>query len=218
MTFDGRNYKARLTHVAYGANWNPKANLTLLWQDVGACTGNSTPSPTPVITPKPTVPPIVMPTPVPPVAGCYVAWSKGKSFTAGDLVTFDGRNYKARLTHVAYGGAKWNPRNPKASLNFLWQDVGACTGNSTPSPTLVITPKPTLAPTATPTTMPSATPAPITMPAPNNCPAWSATATYIGGQCVAFNGKIFTTKWWTKGERPGAAQSPWALQAAAKRK
>ncbi|QZA77787.1 S8 family serine peptidase [Deefgea tanakiae] len=177
-----------------------------------------TPKPTlpPVVTPKPTVPPVVTPTPVPPVAGCYVAWSEGKTFTVGDLVTFDGRNYKARTTHVAYVGTNWNP---KASLT-LWQDVGACTGTVTPSPAPVITPKPTVAPTAAPTTMPSATPAPVITPTPN-CPAWSATATYIAGQCVAFNGKTFAAKWWTKGEQPGAAQwGPWAEQAAvaAKRK
>ncbi|MGL4995428.1 MAG: S8 family serine peptidase [Deefgea sp.] len=176
-----------------------------------------TPKPTlpPVVTPKPTVPPIVTPTPVPPVAGCYVAWSEGKTFTTGDLVTFDGRNYKARTTHVAYVGTNWNP---KASLT-LWQDVGACTGTVTPSPAPVITPKPTVAPTAAPTTMPSATPAPVITPAPN-CPAWSAAATYTAGQCVSFNGQTFAAKWWTKGEQPGAAQwGPWAQQAvAAKRK
>jgi len=177
-----------------------------------------TPTPTaPVVTPKPTTPPVT-PTPkptVPPVAGCYVAWSEGKTFTAGDFVTYDGRNYQARTTHVAYVGANWNP---KASLT-LWQDVGACTGNSTPSPTPVITPKPTVvptvAPTAAPTTMPSATPAPVITPAPN-CPAWSAAATYTAGQCVSFNGQTFAAKWWTKGEQPGAAQwGPWALQAGA---
>lgn len=167
-----------------------------------------TPTPTaPVVTPKPTTPPATPKPTVPPVSGCYAGWSEGKTYTAGDYVTYDGRNYQARSTHVAYVGANWNP---KASIT-LWQDVGACGGTSTPSPTPVLTPKPT----ATPTTMPSATPAPVITPVPN-CPAWSASATYTAGQCVSFNGQVYGAKWWTKGEQPGAAQwGPWALQASA---
>ncbi|QLG89395.1 S8 family serine peptidase [Chitinibacter bivalviorum] len=171
-----------------------------------------TPAPTtpPVVTPKPTVPPVVTPAPTP-VAGCYTAWTEGGTFAAGDMVTFDGRNYRARVTHVAYKGANWNP---KASLN-LWQDIGACTGGSTtpaPTPAPVVTPKPSTAPVVTP--------APSTAPTNPSCPAWSASVAYTGGKCVSFNGQTYTAKWWTMGEQPGATQwGPWlASTAAAKRK
>ncbi|WP_051534597.1 S8 family serine peptidase [Deefgea rivuli] len=171
-----------------------------------------TPTPTaPVITPKPTTPPATPKPSVPPVAGCYAAWSEGKTFNTGDFVTYDGRNYQARTTHVAYVGANWNP---KASLT-LWQDVGACTGTATPTP--VVTPKPTIAPTPTPTAMPSTSPTtpPVVTPAPN-CPAWAAATVYTAGQCVSFNGQTFAAKWWTRGEQPGAAQwGPWVQQASA---
>lgn len=197
---------------------NAAAAVRLAKQSAGDNT-EPNPTPTPIVTPTP-MPPVVTPTAppvtptpkpsVPPVAGCYAAWSEGKTFNAGDLVTYDGRNYRALTTHVAYVGANWNP---KASLT-LWQDAGACTGSTTPSP---VTPKPTIAPTPTPTAMPSTSPTtpPVVTPVPS-CPAWSAAAVYTAGQCVSFNGQTFTAKWWTKGEQPGAAQwGPWVQQASA---
>lgn len=179
-----------------------------------------TPAPTtpPVVTPKPTVPPVVTPAPTP-VAGCYSAWAEGKTYTAGDMVTYDGRNYRALSTHVAYKGANWNPK----STGTLWQDIGACTGgSSTPAPTTapIQTPKPTTAPVVSPSPAPTLMPtqAPTTAPNPS-CPAWSASTAYTAGKCVSFNGQTYTAKWWTQGEQPGAAQwGPWASQATAARK
>lgn len=182
-----------------------------------------TPTPTPVVTPKP---PVVTPTPTPvitpkppvvtpaPVTGCYSAWAEGKTYAVGDLVTYDGRNYRAISAHVAYQGANWNPK----STGTLWQDIGACTGgNATPAPTStpVQTPKPTASPVVTPAPSVMPTLAPTTAPTANpSCPAWSASATYTAGKCVSFNGQIYTAKWWTQGEQPGAAQwGPWALKA-----
>ncbi|WP_348943728.1 S8 family serine peptidase [Chitinibacter sp. FCG-7] len=205
---------------------NAAAAVRLAKQSAGDNT-EPNPTPTPVITPTPT-PPVVTPTPAPvitptpaPVTGCHAAWLEGKTFAAGDLVTYAGRNYRATSTHTAHIGANWNPK----STPTLWQDIGACTGgNATPAPTSspvitpkptatpVITPAPTLAPTLAPTAAPSASP---------SCPAWSASTIYTAGQCVSFNGQTFAAKWWTRGEQPGAAQwGPWAPQAnaAVKRK
>jgi serine protease len=178
----------------------------------------TTPAPTnPPATPspKPTTPPVVTPTPSP-VAGCHMAWTEGKAYAVGDKVTYDGRNYRAISAHVAYQGANWNPK----STGTLWQDIGACTGgNATPAPTTapVQTPKPTATPVVTPapSVMPTLAPTSAPTAAPNpSCPAWSASTTYTAGKCVSFNGQIYTAKWWTQGEQPGAAQwGPWALKA-----
>ncbi|WP_373974079.1 S8 family serine peptidase [Chitinibacter sp. SCUT-21] len=179
-----------------------------------------TPTPAPVVTPAPVItpkPPVVTPAPV---TGCYTAWAEGKTYVAGDLVTYDGRNYRARSTHVAHIGANWNP---KASIT-LWQDIGACTGgSSTPAPTTapIQTPKPTVAPVPTPTVAPIQTAKPTTAPvitaaptAAPSCPVWSSSSVYTAGKCVSFNGQVYTAKWWTTGEQPGASQwGPWALQA-----
>jgi chitodextrinase len=37
-------------------------------------------------------------------------------------------------------------------------------------------------------------------------PAWSASAVYVGGNTVSYNGHTWQAKWWTQGETPGAAQ------------
>ncbi|WP_197914086.1 glycosyl hydrolase family 18 protein [Listeria sp. PSOL-1] len=43
-------------------------------------------------------------------------------------------------------------------------------------------------------------------------PAWNADTTYFGGEVVQYNGKKYTAKWWTQGDRPdqGGAYGPWA--------
>ncbi|WP_273431824.1 S8 family serine peptidase [Chitinibacter tainanensis] len=178
-----------------------------------------TPTPAPVITPTPA--PIVTPTPkptTPPSAGCYSAWAEGKTYQVGDWVTFDGRNYRALNTHVAYVGANWTPK----ATPTLWQDGGACSGSSTPAP--VVTPKPSTAPVITPTPAPVTTPQPSAAPstaptAAPACPAWVSSSVYTAGQCVSFNGKTYTAKWWTTGEQPGASQwGPWAAQTVASSK
>ncbi len=66
-------------------------------------------------------------------------------------------------------------------------------------------------PTAPPTTTP--TPPPTTPPTdPGSGPAeWSALRTYVLGDRVAFEGAVYQAKWWTLGDRPGAAEwGPWA--------
>ncbi|MDZ4910886.1 chitin-binding protein, partial [Clostridium perfringens] len=36
-------------------------------------------------------------------------------------------------------------------------------------------------------------------------PAWNATAVYLGGSKVSYNGVNYEAKWWTQGETPGSA-------------
>ncbi|XZG69590.1 glycoside hydrolase family 19 protein [Chitinibacteraceae bacterium HSL-7] len=118
----------------------------------------TTPAPTPVATPAPT--PVATPTPAPGTgpAGCYSAWVEGSTYAAGTQVTYNGRNYKALVTHVAYIGANWNP----AANPTLWTDTGACTsGGGTVTPTPVATPTPAPV-TPTPVVTPIPTPVPPT--------------------------------------------------------
>ena len=44
-----------------------------------------------------------------------------------------------------------------------------------------------------------------------SAPAWSSSQVYVGGNMVTFNGHAWRAKWWTQGERPGAADV-WADQ------
>jgi Lysozyme like domain/Carbohydrate-binding module family 5/12 len=44
-----------------------------------------------------------------------------------------------------------------------------------------------------------------------SAPAWSSSQVYVGGNQVTFNGHTWRAKWWTQGERPGAADV-WADQ------
>ncbi|KAG5641427.1 hypothetical protein DXG03_005243 [Asterophora parasitica] len=45
-------------------------------------------------------------------------------------------------------------------------------------------------------------------PGSGNCAGvspWSASAIYVGGLKVTYNGRLYTSKWWTQGETPGSA-------------
>lgn len=84
----------------------------------------------------------------------------------------------------------------------LLNDIVAAVGSSPadPSPT----PSPS-APTATPSPSssgPAPTPSPST-PAGCSSAAWSASATYTGGNQVSHKGHLWKAKWWTQGEEPG---------------
>ncbi|XZG71193.1 lytic polysaccharide monooxygenase [Chitinibacteraceae bacterium HSL-7] len=161
-----------------------------------------TPTPSPVTpTPAPVTPPPVV-TPAP--GTCYTAWKEGSTYNTGTLVTYNGRNYKALVTHTAYVGANWNP----ASSNTLWADQGACSGSTTATPTPApVTPAP-VTPTPAPVTPTPApvTPAPVT-PAPATCfETWDAAKVYAAtGTKVTFNGVNYQNKWWTQGDDPSKA-------------
>ncbi|GHF39256.1 chitinase [Deinococcus metalli] len=52
------------------------------------------------------------------------AWTEGPTYTAGQVVTYQGLTYTAIQTHTAYAGANWNPRDTPS----LWQPGGTCGG------------------------------------------------------------------------------------------
>lgn len=39
--------------------------------------------------------------------------------------------------------------------------------------------------------------------------AWTATWVYVGGETVVYQGRLYQAKWWTRGDKPGAAYGPW---------
>ncbi|KAF0814556.1 Chitinase A [Andreprevotia sp. IGB-42] len=82
------------------------------------------------------------------------AWQEGSTYSSGTVVSYNGHDYKALVTHTAYAGAGWNP----AATPTLWQDLGA-TPSTTPTPAVTATPRPV---TPTPTPIVTATPRPVT--------------------------------------------------------
>src|SRR5215469_5512219 len=68
----------------------------------------------------------------PAVACTYPAWAEGVSYKVGDRVTYLGHAYQALQANTPPVGAGWTP----VAVPALWQDLGACTGGTTPaSPT-----------------------------------------------------------------------------------
>src|SRR2546423_6302190 len=92
----------------------------------------------------------------PAVACTAPPWTEGTTYPAGDQVTYQSHQYRALVTHTAYPGAGWNP----AATPSLWQDLGACSGGGTSSPS----PTRTASPTTSPTRTASPTPTPTTGP------------------------------------------------------
>ncbi|WP_308418775.1 carbohydrate-binding protein [Chitinolyticbacter meiyuanensis] len=136
------------------------------------------------------------------------AWQEGSTYNAGTVVTYNGRDYQATVTHTAYVGANWNP----ASTPTLWQDLG--TANATPTPHLTpipLTPPPTPCPTcndvlpSSPPITPIVTPpiTPLITPVTGSCKAaWVSGNVYTGGNQVSYNGVNYEAKWWTQGDNP----------------
>ena len=65
---------------------------------------------------------VILPTPpttpptTPPGAG---TWTEGASYTAGQVVSYQGKQYRCLQAHTAWVGAGWNP----AVSATLWQAI-----------------------------------------------------------------------------------------------
>ncbi|MDX6355446.1 MAG: chitinase [Streptomyces sp.] len=81
--------------------------------------------------------------------------------------------------------------------------AGSCSG-TTSTPTTTPPTTPTTTPPTTPTTTPPTTPT-TTPPTSGACtlPSWVATAIYVNGNQVSWNGHKWQAKWWTTNEQPG---------------
>ncbi|KAF0813468.1 Chitosanase [Andreprevotia sp. IGB-42] len=129
------------------------------------------------------------------------SWQEGTTYTAGTVVSYNGQDYRALVTHTAYVGANWNP----AGTPTLWAAQGTSTATPIPTPTSKPTSLPTTTPTGAPvTSAPTATPKPATpTPVSSTCyAAWSATSVYTGGQRVTQQNVNYEAKWWTQGDNP----------------
>ncbi|SAL20131.1 chitin binding domain-containing protein [Caballeronia arvi] len=90
-------------------------------------TPTPTPAPTPTPTPAPTPTPTPTPTPAPtPSAGgaCAVAWQAGTVYKAKETASVNGRNYSARWENT-------DDPSRNSGTGKAWQDLGACSGQTT---------------------------------------------------------------------------------------
>jgi chitinase len=114
------------------------------------------------------------PTPVAALVACSApAWAEGNTYTAGTQVTYNGRLFRALVTHTAHVGAGWNP----AATPSLWTDLGACDGTP-PSPTPSASPSRPPSPSASPSRPPSPSPSvsPPSSPSPSTSPGGTTCA------------------------------------------
>jgi chitinase len=99
------------------------------------------------------------------IACTYPAWAEGTSYAAGARVTYQGHAYQALQANTPPVGAGWTP----VAVPALWQDLGACSGGTTPSsPSPSPSPSRTASPSPSPsrTTSPSPSPSATTSPPP----------------------------------------------------
>jgi chitinase len=62
-------------------------------------------------------------------AATCVAWVSGGTYTAGEVVTYNGATYTALVTQTDYAGTGWNP-----TIASLFSPGGSCSGGSSPPP------------------------------------------------------------------------------------
>jgi chitinase len=62
-------------------------------------------------------------------AQACVTWVSGGTYTAGEVVTFNGSTYTALVTQTDYVGTGWDP-----TIASLFTPGGTCTGGTTPPP------------------------------------------------------------------------------------
>ena len=136
-----------LLNLAVGGNWpgSPDgstafpAKMYVDYVRVYQVGGTPTPTPTttPTVTPAPTSTATPTPTP-PPTNSTYPAWDRSKVYIGGDMVSYNGKNYKAL----------WWTQGEEPGVAQVWE---LATPTTTPTPTTIPVPTPTETP-VTPTT------------------------------------------------------------------
>lgn len=121
-----------------------------------------------------------------PATSPYPIWSKLAVYVEGDRVVWHGNVYAAK-----WWTQEEVPDNPVAAAGVTpWQLIGPVLPGDKPVPELSI---------------PAGT-----------YPQWSAEKTYLQGERVMFDGRIFESKWWTRDESPlaamqGSPSSAWKM-------
>ena len=150
-------------------------------------TTEPTVAPTVAPTTEPTVAPTAEPTVPPAGEVCDVAaWNVARTYVAGNEVSYNGGVWKAKWWTV--GGAP-----NLVDTSGVWRYVGPCADAT--------------APTASPSASPSVAPPATTPGEPVVCglAPWVAGNIYGGGDKVSSEGHNWEAKWWTQGDKPGAA-------------
>jgi chitinase len=115
-------------------------------------------------------------TTTPPTGGgscTAAAWNASTAYNGGAVVSYGGHQYTAKWW------TQGNQPDQNTGDGKPWTDNGACSGGG-------------------------GTTTPPTGGGGGTCPAaWSASATYVGGNTVSYNGHKYTAKWWTQNETPG---------------
>ncbi|MET7397902.1 glycosyl hydrolase family 18 protein [Dactylosporangium sp. NPDC005572] len=106
------------------------------------------------------------------------AWSSTAVYTGGNLVSYNGRTWKAQ----------WWTQGDTPGVNAVWVDQGACSGTS---------------PSAS--TSASASPSTSTGTGCAGLPVWNSTTAYSGNTVVQYSNRKYRAKWWTQGENPSTS-------------
>ncbi len=152
------------------------------------------------------------------------AWVAGGNYTVGELVTYQGSEYKC-LQANNNAAPNWDPIDWPAG----WSLVGTCTSGptatatrtatgtatrtatgtatrtATGTATRTATGTATRTATATATRTATATP---TSTGGSCYPAWSSTTAYNGGATVSYNGVNYTAAYWSQGSEPDTNNGP----------
>ena len=166
--------------------------------------------------------PTPKPTPEPEVAG---SWNPSATYVKGMQAIHKGKVWEAQWWNKGQepGSEQWGPwtqLNIKVPGEPTPAPTPAPTAEPTAEPTLAPTPtpapttEPTLAPTPAPTAEPTLAPTPVPTAEPTLPPVehqeWSANRVYVAGDKAIFKGQLYSAKWWTRNEEPGAYRwGPW---------
>ncbi|MCW2505788.1 MAG: glycoside hydrolase family 18 [Actinomycetia bacterium] len=185
--------------MTWSINWDASNNYAFantVRPHLASLPGGSAPAPDPQPSPtKPAPQPSPTAAPVPsPGGSCNgtSGWSAGIAYTGGMKVAYSGHVWSARW---------WTQgETPTTGGSGVWKDEGACSGGGNPNPV----PSPTK-----PAPQPSS-PQPSPTGGGGSCsgaPAYSSGAVYTGGMKAAYNGHVWSARWWTQGETPTAGGS-----------
>ncbi|MFB7816551.1 glycosyl hydrolase family 18 protein [Paenibacillus chitinolyticus] len=119
VSYNGVTYECLQPHTSLNG-WEPP-NVASLWKKAEDPTPTPSPSPSPNPSPSPSPNPSPSPSPNPsptpsPSPGTGApAWQAGTAYKVGDLVSYNGKTYKALAAHTALVG--WEP----ATTPTLWK-------------------------------------------------------------------------------------------------
>ncbi len=149
------------------------------------------------------------------------AWAPNVAYAVNDIVSYSGCSYKVLQAHTSQTG--WEPATTPALFQQLScgttvpTAVKTSTRTNTPAgPTATFTRTNTPgAATSTktntpvgPTSTKTNTPAPTATGSGSGCaPAWSAGATYVGGNTASDAGHNYLANWWNQNDRPSTSTS-----------